>query len=65
MESIWDTLYEAAKQVQSERTISDYVEAGGMAAAILSSSGNIYIPGYVLITVPLWEFVQNAMQFLV
>lgn len=42
MEAIWNELYEAAKQVQNERRISDYVEAGGVAAAILSSSGKIY-----------------------
>lgn len=42
MRTIWEQLYEAAKQVQNERKISDYVEAGGVAAAILSSSGKIY-----------------------
>ena len=42
MEAIWNELYEAAKQVQNERRISNYVEAGGVAAAILSSSGKIY-----------------------
>ena len=38
----WDRLYNAAKTVQNGRKISDYVEAGGVAAAILSSSGRIY-----------------------
>lgn len=38
----WTRLYEAAKSVQNGRQISDYVEAGGVAAAILSSSGKIY-----------------------
>ena len=42
MDSIWDELYEAAKQVQNERKISDYIDAGGVAAAVLSSSGKIY-----------------------
>lgn len=42
MESIWNELYEAAKRVQNERKISDYIDAGGVAAAILSSSGKIY-----------------------
>ena len=42
MDPIWDELYRAAKAVQKERKISDYVEAGGVAAAIESSSGNIY-----------------------
>ena len=38
----WDRLYAAAKAVQNGRKISEYVEAGGVAAAILSSSGRIY-----------------------
>ncbi len=38
----WDRLYAAAKSVQNGRKISDYVEAGGVAAAILSSLGRIY-----------------------
>ena len=35
-------LYAAAKAVQQERQISDYVLAGGVAAAVLSKSGRIY-----------------------
>lgn len=42
MELIWNELYEAAKRVQNERKISDYIDAGGVAAAVLSSSGKIY-----------------------
>ncbi len=42
MEQIWKTLYDAAKAVQNPRAISGYVEAGGVAAAIESSSGRIY-----------------------
>ncbi len=42
MEPIWNELYNAAKSVQDERKISDYIDAGGVAAAILSSSGKIY-----------------------
>lgn len=42
MDSSWDELYQAAKKVQNDRKISDYVEAGGVAAAVLSSSGRIY-----------------------
>ena len=38
----WDRMYAAVKAVQNGRKISDYVEAGGVAAAILSSSGKIY-----------------------
>ena len=39
---LWKRLYEAAASVQNGRKISEYVEAGGVAAAILSSSGKIY-----------------------
>lgn len=42
MEQMWSELYQAAKAVQNGRKISDYVEAGGVAAAILSASGKIY-----------------------
>ncbi|MCM1055513.1 MAG: hypothetical protein NC394_08330 [Bacteroides sp.] len=42
MEMIWKKMYEAAKAVQNERKISDYADAGGVAAAILSESGKIY-----------------------
>ena len=42
MDAIWKEMYDAAKAVQNGRTISQYVEAGGVAAAILSGSGKIY-----------------------
>lgn len=42
MEQIWKEMYQAAKAVQNGRKISDYVDAGGVAAAILSSSEKIY-----------------------
>ena len=40
--AVWDRLFQAAKAVQNGRRISAYVEAGGVAAAILSASGKIY-----------------------
>lgn len=43
MENEWKNLYEAAKAVRNERRISDYVDAGGVSAAILSASGRIYV----------------------
>lgn len=43
MDQIWKEMYQAAKAVQNGRQISDYVEAGGVAAAILSASGKIYV----------------------
>lgn len=42
MEKIWNEMYEAAKAVQNPRKISDYIEAGEVAAAVLSASGKIY-----------------------
>ncbi|MCI5668761.1 MAG: cytidine deaminase [Oscillospiraceae bacterium] len=41
-DSTWEELYRAAAAVQNDRKISGYVEAGGVAAAVLSSSGRIY-----------------------
>ena len=35
-------MYKAARAVQNARKISEYVEAGGVAAAVLSDSGKIY-----------------------
>lgn len=40
---IWDKLYRAAKEVQHDRTVSPFIDAGGVAAAILTKSGNIYV----------------------
>ena len=40
---IWDRLIESALSVQNGRTISPFVEAGGVAAAIESTSGKIYL----------------------
>ena len=42
MDKGWEALYSAAKAVQNGRKISDYVEAGGVAAAVLAESGRIY-----------------------
>lgn len=42
MGNIWKEMLEAAKSVQRYRKISDYIDAGGVAAAVLSSSGKIY-----------------------
>lgn len=43
MQDQWEQLYEAAKAVQNGRTVSPFIEAGGVAAAILSKSGKIYV----------------------
>ena len=42
MDAVWKTMYEAARAVQNGRAVSDFVEAGGVAAAILSENGKIY-----------------------
>lgn len=39
----WDKLYLAARRVQYKRTISPLVEAGSVAAALLSGNGNIHV----------------------
>lgn len=41
-DNIWMELLNKAKEVQNPRNISDSIDAGGVAAAILSSKGNIY-----------------------
>ena len=40
---MWNTLYQAAVRVQNDRTLSPFIEAGGVAAAILTKAGNIYV----------------------
>ena len=40
---IWEKLYNEAIRVQNGRQISPFIDAGGVAAAILSKSGNIYV----------------------
>lgn len=42
MSDEWNEMYQAAQRVQNARKISNYMEAGGVAAAILSRTGNIY-----------------------
>lgn len=40
---MWNKLYNTAIRVQNSRTISPFIEAGGVAAAILTKAGNIYV----------------------
>ena len=42
-DGIWDKMYIAARKVQNEREISPLIEAGGVAAAVESALGNIYV----------------------
>ncbi|WP_138296439.1 MULTISPECIES: cytidine deaminase [unclassified Clostridium] len=39
----WQKLYEAARAVQADRDLSPFIQAGGVAAAILTRKGNIYV----------------------
>lgn len=39
----WQKLYEAARAVQADRALSPFIQAGGVAAAILTRKGNIYV----------------------
>ena len=43
MMDIWKHLYNAAREVQDPREISPFIEAGGVAAALLTKDGNIYV----------------------
>lgn len=40
---VWEKLYSEARRVQNGRTISPFIDAGGVAAAILTKKGNIYV----------------------
>ena len=39
---IWKKLYEEALSKQNPRTLSPFIEAGGVSAALLTADGNIY-----------------------
>ena len=41
--NIWDALYKKARAVQNARVVSPFIEAGGVASAILTKKGNIYL----------------------
>lgn len=42
-EDIWKKLYCEARKAQKERVISPFIEAGGVAAALLTKKGSIYV----------------------
>ena len=42
MDEIWAEMYRAAAAVREERALSPYLEAGSVAAAVLSAEGRIY-----------------------
>ena len=39
---VWDMLITRAEDVLNPRTVSPFIEAGGVAAAILTKNGNVY-----------------------
>ncbi len=43
MDKEWQELYKAAKHVLKPREVSKTMEAGGVAAAVESASGKIYV----------------------
>jgi len=42
METVWEKLYAEAKAKLNPREVSPFIDAGGVAAAILTDKGNIY-----------------------
>ena len=40
--SVWDKLYEEARSKLNPRTLSPFIEAGGVAAAVLTDQGHIF-----------------------
>ena len=56
-EDIWEKLYCEARKVQKERVISPFIEAGGVAAALLLE--------FVLIRQVHWECVLKEMRLLI
>lgn len=39
---MWEEMYRAAQKVRKNRKISEYIDAGSVAAAVMSASGRIY-----------------------
>lgn len=42
-DNIWTKLYNEARRVQKDRIVSPFIEAGGVAAALITKAGNIYV----------------------
>ena len=52
---MWNQLYQAARKVQNGRIISPFIEAGGVAAAILTKQGQA-------VTITYEEFPKEEWQ---
>lgn len=44
--SIWNELYNAAVKVQNDRSVSPFIDAGGVAATILTRKGTMLAKKY-------------------
>lgn len=64
LDKTWQKMYQKAKAVQGFREISSHMEAGGVAAAVLSDSGRNYT-GVCVDTASTLEYALNAMHFLI
>lgn len=40
---IWNRLYQDARKIQNHRAISPFIDAGGVAAALITRAGNVYV----------------------
>ena len=60
MDAIWRDLYQAARDAIHPRVLSRFAEAGGVAAAVESASGKIYV-GSVSTPPVRWGYARNAM----
>ena len=49
LDKTWQKMYQKAKAVQGFREISSHMEAGGVAAAVLSDSGRTLIRDYLIV----------------
>ena len=43
MDKTWKKMYQLAKRAQNYRQLSEHMEVGGVAAAVLSTTGKIYV----------------------
>ena len=65
-EDIWEKLYCEARKVQKGRVISPFIEAGGVAAALLTKKGSIYVGVCIDTASTLGMFAErNAIAYMI
>lgn len=64
MDCVWSDLSQAARKVLKPRAVSKIIEAGGVAAAVESVSGKIYV-GVCVDTACTLAYVLKEMPFLI